>query len=121
MPVEFDAYKEGQAESGSLTIDPDSNAFKVLSFLAEHPELGFKPSEIRDHVDIPNGSVNPTLARLEDRDLVEHEAPYWSAGADDRLAAISGTLYSMKAFEEHYGDDDFGGWHESDVDPRDHR
>jgi hypothetical protein len=119
MPVEFDEYRENQ-EGGGLSIDPGSNAYEVLSFLAEHPDLGFKPSEIRDHVDMPKGSLNPTLARLEERGLVEHEAPYWSVGDDDRLAAITGTMYSMKAFEEHYGDDDFGEWHGTDVDPRDH-
>lgn len=121
MPVEFDKYKENQVESGGLSIDPDSNAYKLLSFLAEHPDLGFKPAEIRDHVDIPKGSLNPTLARLAERDLVEHEPPYWSAGDDDRLAAITGTIYSMQAFEEHHGDDDFSEWHETDVDPREHR
>lgn len=121
MPVEFEEYQERQAESGGLPIDPDSNAYKILSFLAERPELGFKPSEIREHVDMPKGSLNPTLSRLEARGLVEHEAPYWSAGDDDRLAAIAGTIASMQAFEERYGDDDFGEWHESDVDPRQER
>lgn len=118
MPVEFDTYKEKQAESDDLPIDPDSNAYQVLSFLADRPDLGFKPAEIREHVDIPKGSLNPTLSRLEERGLVEHEPPYWSAGDDDRLAAITGTMYSMQAFEARYGDDEFSGWHESDVDPR---
>lgn len=121
MPVEFDEYKKTRDDTGGLPVDPDSNAFKILSFLAQRPELGFKPSEIREHVDIPKGSLNPTLSRLEERNLVEHEAPYWSAGDDDRLAAIAGTMYSMQAFEDRYGDDDFSDWHESDVDPRENR
>lgn len=121
MPIHFDEYREIQAEAGGLPVDPDSNAYKVLSFLGEQPELGFKPAEISDHVDIPEGSVSPTLARLEERDLVDHEPPYWSAVDDDRLAALAGTMYSMQAFEEKYADDEFDGWHETDVDPRDHR
>ncbi len=121
MPVNFEAYREHQAASGGLPIDPDSNAHRILSFLAERPDLGFKPSEIREHVDVPKGSLNPTLARLEERELVEHEAPYWSAADDDRLMAITGTMYAMQAFEDHYGEDDFGEWHESDVDPREGR
>ncbi len=120
MPVEFDEYRE-RSQSNGLSIDPDTNAYKVLAFLAEHPDLGFKPSEIREHVDVPAGSINPTLSRLRERGLVEHEAPYWSASDDDRLSAIAGTMYSMKAFEDHYGDDDFEGWHETDADPREHR
>ena len=118
MPVEFDRYKETAAE---LAIDPDSNAFAILSFLARSPTLGFKPSEISAHVDIPDGSINPTLSRLEARGLVEHEAPYWSVVEDDRLAALGGTLHSMQAFEARHGDDDFSDWTDSDVDPRANR
>lgn len=121
MPVEFDEFRENQAGTDDLPVDPNSNAYKVLSFLAENSALGFKPSEIREHVDVPKGSLNPTLSRLEERGLVEHEPPYWSASDDDRLAAIAGTMFSMEAFEEHYGDDDFTGWHETDVDPRESR
>lgn len=33
MPVEFEEYRETQAESGGLSIDPDSNAIKVLTFV----------------------------------------------------------------------------------------
>lgn len=121
MPVEFDEYRQNQADATNLAIDPDSNAHKILAFLAEHPSLGFKPAEIRDHVDVRKGSLNPTLSRLEERGLVEHEPPYWSAADDDRLAALTGTMLSMQAFEERYGDDEFSDWHESDVDPRDNR
>jgi len=121
MPIEFDEYRENRAESDGLPVDPDSNAYKVLSFLAEHPELGFKPAEIHERIDISKGSLNPTLSRLEARGLVEHEPPYWSAADDDRLSAIGATLYSMRAFESHHADDEFDGWHETDVDPREHR
>lgn len=121
MPVEFDEYRENHAESGGIPIDPDSNAHRVLSFLVKYPDLGFKPSEIRERVDVPKGSLNPTLSRLEERDLVEHEPPYWSAADDDRIGAMAGTLYSMQAFEDRYGDDEFDGWHETDVDPRENR
>ena len=121
MPVNFDEYRDHSEASTELPIDPDSNAFAILAFLAEHPELGFKPSEIHEQVDVPKGSLNPTLARLEERDLVEHEAPYWSVAADDRVAAMGGSMQSMQAFEAHHGDDDFSGWHESDVDPRETR
>lgn len=121
MPVKFDEYRKKREAAEGLPVDPDSNAFKVLSFLAERPDLGFKPSEIREFVDVPAGSLNPTLSRLEERGLLEHEAPYWSAGDDDRLAAMTGTMYTMRAFEERYGDDDFAGWHDSDVDPRNER
>lgn len=121
MPVDFAAYRSNRERVDGLPLDPGSNAFRVLSFLADHPDLGFKPSEIHEHVDIPKGSLNPTLSRLEERGLVEHEPPYWSAADDDRLGGVAGTIISMRAFEERYGDDTFDGWRETDADPRNHR
>ena len=121
MPVEFDEYRKKRETTETLAIDPGSNAHKILSFLAEYPELGFKPAEIAEEVDIPRGSLNPTLARLKKQGLVEHEPPYWSAANDDRIAAIGATMYSMQAFEEQYAEDEFTGWDETDVDPRAHR
>lgn len=121
MPVNFEDYRSQREGSEALPIDPNSNAYLVLTFLARHPDLGFKPAEIHEHVDIPKGSLNPTLARLEERGLAEHEPPYWAAADDDRLASIAGTLFSMQAFEDRYGTDGFDGWRETDADPRDHR
>ena len=121
MPVEFDEYRRDREGDETLAIDPGSNAYEILSFLAEYPDLGFKPAEIADEVDIPRGSLNPTLARLEEQGLVEHEPPYWSIGDDDRIAAMGATMYSMQAFEERYEEDDFSGWKQTDVDPREHR
>lgn len=121
MPVEFDEDRHNQTDENGLDIAPDSNAYKILAFLTEHPDLGFKPTEIRDHVDIPTESLNPTLSRLEARGLVKHDPPNWSAADDDRLAALTGTLLSMQAFEERYGDDEFSDWYDSDADPREHQ
>jgi DNA-binding transcriptional ArsR family regulator len=121
VPVEFDNYRDRRTAGEALPVDPESNAFQILQFLARRPKLGFKPSEIGEAVEIPEGSVSPTLARLEQRGLVEHESPYWSAGDDDRLASLDGTIHTMRAFEERHDDDEFDGWHETDVDPREHR
>ncbi len=123
MPVNFDEYRETRENDG-LPVDPGTNAHAILSYLARNPDLGFRPSEIREHVDVAVGSVNPALARLEERGLVEHESPYWSAGDDDRLAALDGTTASTRAFEERHADDrhhdrdEFDGFDGTDVDPR---
>lgn len=118
MPIEFDEYRRNRETIETLAIDPGSNAHEILGFLAEHPDLGFKPAEIFEAVDVPRGSLNPTLARLKDQGLVEHEPPYWSVADDDRVSAVGATMYSMQAFEERYQNDDFAGWQETDVDPR---
>ena len=118
MPVEFSEYRQTRETVESLPIDPGSNAYRILSFLAQYPELGFKPAEIGEKTRVSRGSLNPTLSRLAEQGLVDHEPPYWSVGDDDRIAALAATMLSMEAFEERYGDDSFDGWADSDVDPR---
>mgnify|MGYP000645744858 FL=1 len=120
MPVDFEEYREHQNESG-LPFDPDTHAYRILSFLGEHPKEGFKPSEIAEETEIKPGSVRGTLKRLEDRGLVRHAEPYWAIGDDDRLAALTGAMLSLQAVSDRYSDDEFEGWDETAVDPREMR
>lgn len=92
MPVDFEAYEQ-LVESVDWAVDPDSNAYRVLAFLASNPSLGFTPKEIHEETGIPRGSVGTTLSRLEDRDLLQHEEPYWAAdprGIEAYEAGLSG-------------------------------
>jgi len=120
MPVDFQEYAE-KADLDGLQLGADTNAVQILRFLADDPEQGFRPAEIADRTGIPPGSVRGTLSRLEDRGLVRHAAPYWAIGHDDRLAGAAGTLLGLKAVGERYPDDEFEGWDEHAVDPREHR
>lgn len=120
MPVNFDEYRK-QKDNGGLAFDPDTHAYRILSFLGDHPESGFKPSEIADRTDIKPGSVRGTLKRLEENGLVRHSEPYWAIGDDDRVAALTGTMLSLKAVGDRYADDEFEGWEENAVDPRELR
>lgn len=97
MPVKFDEYAAA-SEDFDWAIDPDSNAYAILSFLAEHPATGFSPAEIHEATDIPRGSVGTTLRRLEERGLVRHKQPYWAV--DSRgLEAYEAVLRSLEAVE----------------------
>lgn len=120
MPVNFREYEEGATDSG-LSFDPDTHAYHILSFLGEHPETGFKPAEIAEETDIKPGSVRGTLKRLEDRGLVRHAEPFWAIGDDDRLAGVTGTMLGLKAVGDRYSEDEFDGWEETAVDPREMR
>lgn len=120
MPVNFREYENGTSDNG-LSFDPDTHAYHILTFLAQHPETGFKPAEIADETEIKAGSVRGTLKRLEDRGLVRHAEPFWAIGDDDRLAALTGTMLSLKATGDRYPDDEFEGWEENAVDPREKR
>jgi predicted transcriptional regulator len=107
MPIQFDSYDES---AGQIDLTEGSNAYLILSFLAEHPDQGFTPSEIHDAMDIAYGSVGPTLARLEKRGLVRHKPPYWALGHDDHLATYAGMHSTIEAIEERFGPEDPDDW-----------
>ena len=108
MPIQFDEYPESD-EFGDW-LRPDSNSYLILSFLAEHPEQGFTPTEIHGNVDIPMGSIGLTLQRLEERGLVRHKGSYWAIARDDRLAGLTSTLSTLQSM------DDLDDWEDVDWD-----
>lgn len=107
MPTHFDAYDE---EAGRIDLREGRNAHTILSFLAEHPEQGFTPTEIHDATEIPYGSIGPTLKRLEARDLVRHKEPYWAIGSDEQLALYAGMHATIDAIEARFGAEDPDEW-----------
>jgi DNA-binding transcriptional ArsR family regulator len=104
MPVQFDDYESQPGEVNWVPTE-GSNAHTILSFLLEHPETGFTPSEIAEATGTPKGSVGPTLQRLESRDLVRHREPYWAAGTSERVAAYEAMLRSMDAIDAREDDE----------------
>lgn len=117
MPVDFEAYEPDDGGRG-FRITGDSNAYEILEFLADNPGQGFTPKEISERTGVPRGSVGTTLARLEERDLVRHKEPYWALGEDDRLAAYASMLHGVEAAGERFGNEDWGDWEATAVDPR---
>ena len=117
MPVDFEEYERTENSPG-LRLTDGSNAATILRFLAAHPEQGFTPKEISNETGVPRGSVGTTLIRLEERDLVRHKEPYWAIGDDDRLGAYSAMLHGVDAATDRFGDEDWGNWEETAVDPR---
>lgn len=104
MPVQFDDY-DREADEVDWVLTEGSNAHTILSFLLDHPETGFTPSEIAEATGLPQGSVGPTLQRLHKRDLVRHKEPYWAIGTDDRVAAYEAMLQSMEAITARGGEE----------------
>ncbi len=97
MPIQFDEYEAASGEH-DWAIDPDSNAYAILAFLADHPETGFTPAEIHEATGVPRGSVGTTLDRLDDRDLVRHKEPYWAANRQG-IEAYEAVLRGLEAVE----------------------
>ena len=102
MPVDFEEYAP---EDGRIDLTEGTNAHTLLSYLAEHPDVGFTPAELHEQTNVPRGSINPTLARLERAGLVRHKGDYWAAADDDRLAAASAAVLGLQAVHDaHSGD-----------------
>lgn len=101
MPVDFESYQPSDLPRR------ETNGRAILEFLADHPEKGYRPSEIADALDIPRGSVGTTLSRLHDRGLVRHKGDYWAidTGAlDAHAAAALGLAAVAEQFEGDYYD-----------------
>jgi Mn-dependent DtxR family transcriptional regulator len=53
-----------------VTLTPGTTKSEIVMYLYQHPELGFRPAEIRDALDVPRGTVTTTLKRLYEDDYV---------------------------------------------------
>ncbi|AKH98268.1 helix-turn-helix transcriptional regulator [Halanaeroarchaeum sulfurireducens] len=87
MPISVDRLEDEPEEA--LALEEGTQPYRILQFLAEHPDLAFTQSELAEETDINRGSVGAVLSRLEDRDLVRHKGRYWAIAEDDRLAAFA--------------------------------
>jgi len=113
MPVHFEEYEAASTEI-EWAIDPESNAYAILAFLAQHPETGYTPKEIHEATDVPRGSVGTTLQRLDDRGLLRHKEPYWAIDPAG-IEAYEAVLTSVRTAEDATAYD----WGEAD--PADYR
>jgi len=119
MPVRFDEY---DPDENRIDLSEGTNANRILSFLLENPEYGFTPKEIHEATDVAQGSVSPTLLRLEDHGLVRHKGDQWAAASDEKIAAYQSTHVSLDAIADRHSDDWYGNnpdWDEEIEDIRD--
>jgi predicted transcriptional regulator len=71
-------------------LAPDTTQRAVYRFLLEHADQAFYQREIDDVVDVPVGSVGPTLKRLEEHDFVEHHNLFWTIADPGHAVASAG-------------------------------
>lgn len=77
---------------------------RILEHLAQQPELGFTPSELADELDVPRGSVGPTLSRLEERGLVRHKGTYWPINTEAYDAQTASEIGLRAGADQFEGD-----------------
>ena len=117
MPIDIETFKE--ATSSQLERSEQTNADRVMRFLAAHPDQAFTQSEIRDATGVKAGSISVVLSRLEDRGLVRHKGNYWAIGEDDDVAAYTSLLESTRTANYRLGEEDMDEWLEHAVDEDD--
>jgi len=101
MPVDFESYTPNDLP------EEGTHGRRILEFLADNPELGFRPTELATELDIPRGSVGTTLRRLEERGLVRHKGPYWALNVeayDSQTASVIGLRSVATQFAGDYYD-----------------
>lgn len=119
MPISRDEFRTIEDDTRMVDLSPDTTQGAIYHFLLERAGEAFRQREIVEALDLPKGSVGPTLARLERRGLLEHRGRYWSI-ADAEYATISaGVLGAATAddIDGGFSDDDIAAWMETAVDP----
>ena len=120
MPISKDEFQSIDEDGPSLPdLAPDTTQGKVYRFLLEYAGQAFRQREIVDAVDVPAGSVGPTLKRLEQHGLVEHRDRFWAI-VDAEHAVASAGLHGAATADEldgGFSDEDVDAWMETAVDP----
>lgn len=120
MPISKDEFRSIEEDEPSLPdLAPDTTQGAVYHFLLEHADQAFRQREIVDAVDVPEGSVGPTLKRLGEHGLVEHRDRFWTI-ADAEHAVASAGFHGATTADEidgGFSDEEVDAWMETAVDP----
>ena len=117
VPIDIETFETSPEDR--LQHSGETNADRVMRFLAAHPDQAFTQSEIRDATDVKAGSISVVLSRLEDRGLVRHKGNYWALGDVDDVAAYASMLGSTRAANDRFGEEDMDEWLKHAVDGED--
>jgi len=123
MPIPEDEFQAIDADGHSIDLTPDTTQGKIYGFLLANAAQAFRQREVADAVEVPRGSVGPTLARLEEYGLVEHRGRYWKIADSEHATAAAG-LHSVRtadAIDGGFSEEAVDAWMETAVDPIDER
>ena len=114
MPIDIETFES--SSSDRLQNSRETNADRVMQFLATHSNQAFTQSEIRSATGVKAGSISVVLSRLEDRNLVRHKGNYWALGESEDVAAYTDMVESTRAANDRFGEEDMDEWLEYAVD-----
>lgn len=120
MPISKDTFESINEEGESYPdLSSDTTQGKIYRFLLANSDKAFRQREIVERVDVPEGSVGPTLTRLKKEELVEHRDKFWSISDAEHAIASAGVLSSktVDELDEGFSDEEIEKWMDSAVDP----
>jgi hypothetical protein len=108
VPIDIDQFEEG--DETMLRAGGQTNAERILQFLATHPEQAYTPKEIHEATAVARGSVGVVLSRLEERELVRHRGDYWAITPDADANETLSAMATARAATDRLGDEDPEEW-----------
>lgn len=118
MPISREDFRTiGDEEA--IDLSRDTTQGTIYRFLLGNASAAFRQRELAASLDVPRGSIGPTLSRLEDHGLVEHRGEYWSIADPEHAVASAGRLGAATAdeFDGGFSDATVDAWQASAVDP----
>lgn len=67
MPIEI----EKAHDTSEFPVKPGTNEHEIIEFLTVNNELAYTPTELAEETNVKETSIDKTLSRLHDKDLVE--------------------------------------------------
>ena len=122
MPISKDTFQSIDEDGPSLPdLSPDTTQGAVYRFLVDHADQAFRQRELVDAIDVPEGSIGPTLNRLEQHGLVDHRDQFWAIADAEHAVASAGLHGAATAddLDDGFSDEDVDSWMETAVDPID--
>ena len=119
MPISEDEFQTIDEDTPIIDLASNTTQGKIYRFLLENADKAFRQREIVDAVDVPRGSVGPTLTRLEKRGLIEHRGHYWKIDDAEHASVSAGILGAVTADEIDGGftDEVIDEWMETAIEP----
>ncbi|RQG95760.1 winged helix-turn-helix domain-containing protein [Natrarchaeobius oligotrophus] len=114
MPIDIETF-DGSSES---ELEGETNAERIITFLARNDDKAFTPSEIAEGSGVTKGSVSTVLSRLEDENLVRHKGKYWAIGDMDRVRDAYDLHRTVQRLNKQYGEEDLEEWKEHAVEEK---
>lgn len=121
MPISEDEFRTIDEDTPVIDLAADTTQGKIYRFLLENADKAFRQREIVDAVDVPRGSVGPTLKRLDRRGLVDHRGRYWKIADAEHATASAGLLgaATVDEIDGGFSDEEVDEWMAAAVDPID--